>query len=330
MSDGAPQQIAVLTVDPSILPVTLGPSAKHVLPMALGGSWYDKGANDADLIAAMETAYEAGIRHFDTGARYSGGHSEELLGNFARGRRETMFLASKSDTPELTAAAMLTEIEGSLKRLRVEAIDLYYIHWPRSGRDMRPTMEGMELARQQGKIAAVGVSNFSVPQMQQIAEIGRIDAHQLGYNLLWRHPETNIIPYCAANGIAVVAYSTLAHGILTGKFGRDPGLRPGDQRHTILPFRADIWPYVYAGVEELKQLASKLDLPLATLALRWALARPGVSSVVAGAKNREQAVANVAALAAAIPSSAFERMTAISDRVAGHVPDVGNLFNHYP
>ena len=195
---------------------------------------------------------------------------------------------------------------------------------------MRPTMEGLETARRQGKIAAIGVSNFNVAQMQQVAEIGTIKAHQLGYNLLWRYAEQDVIPYCAANDIAVVAYSALAHGILTGKFGEDPGLAPGDQRHTILPFRSDIWPHVYAGVEKLKQLAAELRLPLPALAVRWILARPGISSVVVGARNREQSAANVDILAPAIPSWAIDRMTEISDVIAAHIPDVGNLFNHYP
>jgi myo-inositol catabolism protein IolS len=128
----------------------------------------------------------------------------------------------------------------------------------------------------------------------------------------------------------VVAYSALAHGILTGKFGSEPELAPGDQRHSILPFRADIWPSVHAAVEELKTLAAELDLPLATLALRWVIDRPGISAVVAGARNRAQSAANVATLGPSIPTATFAKMTAISDALAQHVPDVGNLFNHYP
>lgn len=314
----------------SLHTVALGAGTKPLLPIAMGGSCYDKSASEADLVAAIEAAYEGGIRHFDTGARYGGGRSEELLGRFVADKRAEVFIASKSDSAELTAAAMLAEVEGSLRRLKVDSIDLYYIHWPRAGRDMRPTMEGLEIARRQGKIAAVGVSNFNVAQMQQAGEVGTIEAHQLGYNLLWRYAERDVIPYCAQNGIAVVAYSALAHGILTGKFGRDPRLAPGDQRHTILPFRADVWPHVFAGVEELKLLAADLDVPLSTLAVRWILSRSGINSVVVGARNREQSAVNVAIAAPPIPLDAFERMTRISDAIAAHVPDVGNLFNHYP
>jgi aryl-alcohol dehydrogenase-like predicted oxidoreductase len=302
--------------------------------MGLGGSWYvpysAPGSVDAELTGAMEACYEAGIRHFDTGARYGKGHSEELLGRFIRGRRDGIFLASKSDTPEMTAEAMYKEVTGSLRRLGVDFIDLYYIHWPKRGRDLRPEMEGLERARREGKIGAVGVSNFSVENMRQVQEVGTIDAAQMGYNLLWRYAEAEVIPFCRTHGIAVVAYSALSHGILTGKFGRDPGLREGDQRHTILPFRADVWPYVFEGVERMKPLAAGLDRPLMHLAIRWILSRPGVTSVIAGARNREQAEANIAALAGAIPQSVLDELTAISDEVVRHVPDVGNLFNHYP
>ena len=199
--------------------------------------------------------------------------------------RDTVFLASKANPPELTAASMYGMVEESLKRLATDRIDLYYIHWPRAGRDMRPVMEGLEQARREGRIGAIGVSNFSVDQMRQVEEVAPIAVHQLGYNLLWRHTEREIIPYCRERGIAVVAYSALAHGILTGKYGREPALAPGDQRHTILPFRADIWPHVHAGVEKLKGLAGELGVPLPALAIRWILQRPGIETVVVGARN---------------------------------------------
>jgi aryl-alcohol dehydrogenase-like predicted oxidoreductase len=226
---------------------------------------------------------------------------------------------------------MLAEIEASLRRLGTDFIDLYYIHWPaRGGRDMRPTMEGLERARRQGKIGAVGVSNFSVADMRQVAEVGTIDAHQLGYNLLWRYPEEDVIPYCIERGVPIVAYSALAHGILSGKFPRVLDLQPGDQRRTVLPFRSDIWPHVYSGVEEMKAIAAGLDRPLAHLALRWLLSRPGISAVLFGGRNREQAEANATALAGTIPGDAFVRMTAISDQIVKYVPHENNLFGRQP
>lgn len=308
----------------------LARSILPLLPMAQGGSWYARNVEDADLLGVLDAAYQAGIRHFDTAAGYGNGRSETLLGRFLQGKRQSVFLASKSHTDDLTAAASVAEVDGSLERLGVDFIDLYYIHWPRAGKDMRPVMEGLETARAQGKIGAVGVSNFSIQQMEQVAEVGRIDAHQLGYNLLWRYAEAEAIPYCRSHDIAVIAYSALGHGILTGKFDRDPGLVAGDQRHSILPFRADIWPHVYPGVEQMKQLANELGLPLSTLAIRWILNQPGIHSVVVGARHPAQVTANTAALEPAIATEVFAALTDISTEIMSHVPDAGNLFNHYP
>ena len=319
-----------ITMGNDLRTVRLGTSTVEQAPIGFGGSWFvpysSPGEEDANLLGAMQAAYEMGVRHFDTGAGYGKGHSEELYGQFLRGRRDEIFIASKADPAESTADAMYDFVIGSLGRLGVDRIDLYYIHWPRTGRDMRPVMEGLERARAEGRIGAVGVSNFSVEDMRQVAEVGRIDAHQLGYNLLWRYAEDDVIPYCREHGIAVITYSTLAHGILTGKFGRDPGLTEGDQRHRILPFRADIWPHVHDGVERMKAIAAEIGRPLAHLTLRWSLAQPGISLALIGGRNAEQCRATISALEGDIPASALDGMTAISDEIITHVPNAGNLF----
>ena len=324
-----------LSLGPSLLPVTIGAPGKPQLPLGLGGSWFvpysAPGDEDAALLDAISACYEAGLRHFDTGAGYGNGHSEELYGRFLKGRRSEIFLASKADPAQTTAAAMLAEVEGSLRRLETDFIDLYYIHWPRSGRDMRPAMEGLETARRQGKIGAVGVSNFSVAQMQQVAEaVGRSRRTNSATTSSGATPRPTLSPIAAEHGIAVVSYSSLAHGILTGKFGPKPELAERDQRNRILPFRADIWPHVYPGVEKLKAIAAELDRPLMHLAIRWILAQPDITLALIGARNRAQADANAAALEGDIPPEIFARMTAISDEIVRHVPNEGNLFNHHP
>jgi myo-inositol catabolism protein IolS len=207
--------------------VHIGRSHKTHARLGMGGSFYGldhaNHQGEADILAAMQTALENGITHFDTASGYGNGYSESLIGRFMAAdppRRERIFLASKFASDDISAQAMLAAIVASRPRLQTDRIDLYYIHWPRTGKDLRPLMEGLETARQQGKINAIGVSNFSVAQMDQLAQVGQIDAHQLGYNLLWRYDEDDIIPYCAAHNIAVVVYSALAHGILAGKFTR--------------------------------------------------------------------------------------------------------------
>jgi aryl-alcohol dehydrogenase-like predicted oxidoreductase len=166
--------------------------------------------------------------------------------------------------------------------------------------------------------------------MEQVAQVGRIDAHQLCYNLFWRGAEAEIIPYCRRHGIAVVTYSTIAQGILTGKFPRHPRFEPGDQRANTVHFEESVWPHVYEAVEELKLLAAEIDRPLAHLAVRWVLHQPAINTAIVGANSPAQVEDNAAALAGALPESIFARMTAVSDRVIALLPDTGNVYRYYP
>ena len=322
---------------PSIAPVRIGPVEKTHSPLALGcwsfGPQQWTGQEDTNLLGAMLAAEDRGITHFDTASGYGDGYSETLIGRFIGGseeRRRRLFIASKADPDDMSAQSMVAAIDASRAHLQTDVIDLYYIHWPRSGTDMRPAMEGLETARQRGIIGAVGVSNFSVEQMEQVSEAGRIDAHQLNYNLFWRYSEQEIIPYCAAHGIAVVTYSSLAHGILSGKFPREPYLPEGDQRREILLFQGDVWPHVYQAAEELKARAVESGRPLIHLAIRWLLRQPAITSVLVGARNRQQVEHNAAALEGDAPDWVIDRMTAISDRTLKHIPNRGNVYGYYP
>ena len=321
----------------SLAPRQIGLNTGFHAPLGMGCSFYGLsdwyGPEAQVLLDAMTVALEQGITHFDTAEGYGGGESEKLIGRFMaedKTRRDKMFLASKANVNEMSQQAMLDAIDHSLKRLQTDVIDLYYIHWPRTGKDLRPLMEGLEIARARGKIRAVGVSNFSVEQMRQVAEVGTIDAHQLGYNLLWRFPERDVLPYCAENGIAVVVYSALAHGILSGKYARELAFNPGDQRWRILLFREDVWPQVYAAVEQFKDVAHRADCSLTHLALRWLLAQSSVTAVLVSAKNPAQAQANAQMLTVDIPSGALAELEQLSLTAARHIPDEGNPFGYHP
>jgi myo-inositol catabolism protein IolS len=323
-----------MTIQTSLPKVEIPPVAKPHVPLALGcwtfGPDQWTGKEDTNLLTAMETALDLGIGHFDTAADYGDGYSERLLGRFLKGRREAAFVASKADTDDIRAAVMVEQVQRSLERLQTDFIDLYYIHWPRKGKDLRPLMEGLETARSRGLIGAIGASNFSVEQMAQIQEVGTINAHQLCYNLFWRYAEQDIIPYCRENRIAVTTYSSIAHGILSGKFPRDLRFEPGDQREGILLFKPDVWPHVHEGVGQLKALALDVGRPLSHLAIRWVLHQPDITLPLVGARNAEQVRQNAEALVGDIPTETFQRMTAISDQVMKHVPNTGNVYLFYP
>ncbi len=307
-------------------------TTQHRSPLALGGTVFGD-QSDEGWLAVMQAALASGINHFDTAIGYANGRSEALIGQFMGaqpGRREAIFLASKASHNEVTAQQMRALLDQSLARLQTDVIDLYYIHWPRQGQDLRPWMEALENARQQGKIRAIGVSNFSVEQMAQVATVGTIDAHQLGYNLFWRFAEREIIPYCQANKITVTTYSSVAQGVLTGKFSRQPQLHENDKRPNTVLFDPAVWPYVYAGVEKLKVLASEVQRPLSHLAIRWVLQQPAIDTAVVGARTLDQVQDNASALVGDLPADLFAQMTAISDEVMRNIPNTGNQYRYYP
>jgi len=296
---------------------------------AFGGQGWGR-QDDSDSLDAMREALEHGMNHFDTAEAYGHGRSERLVAKAIQGRREEVFLATKGMPREATAEEMQDKLDESLRRLETDYVDLYYIHWPRKDRDMRPAMEGLEAARAAGKLRAVGVSNFSVEQMEQVSEVGRIDAHQFCYNAVWRFPEKELIPYCRENGIAVVTYSSIAQGILTGKFQLRLNFPEGDNRKGVVLFSSKVWPYVHGGVEKLKQLAEEAQRPLVHLAIRWVAAQPGVTSVLVGARNAEQVRQNAAAMTGEIDDAILARMSEISNEIVAKVPDTGNIFAWYP
>ncbi len=295
---------------------------------AFGSGWGPQ--DDEDSRRTIRAALDSGIAHFDTAQGYGGGRSEKVVGEVLAPDRSRLFIATKTGANP-KPGAMEAAVDASLQRLQTDVIDLYYIHWPRTGIELGPVMEGLERARAAGKIRAVGVSNFSVKQMEEVQKAGRIEAHQLCYNLFWRYPERELIPFCAQHNIAVVTYSSIAEGLLSGKFGpARPAFSEGDHRAKTVYFDADVYPRCHAGVERLRALAREAGRDLVHLAIRWVMSRPAVSVVLVGARRPDQVLANVAAAAGEIPPSVFERMTAVSDDVMKHIPDTGNIFRYYP
>jgi aryl-alcohol dehydrogenase-like predicted oxidoreductase len=292
---------------------------------AFGGRAWG-GQAEKDSVAVMEEALERGICHFDTAQGYA--DSENIVGRFVETRRKDIFLASKV-FPGKDPDSIRTTLESSLKKLRTDYLDLYYIHWPRAGVDTRRIVEQLALARDEGLIGAIGVSNFSVSQLEAAREVASIDFLQVGYHLFWRSIEEELVPYCREKGIGIVSYSSLGQGILTGKFGRHPEFPQGDHRSTgVIHFREDVWPHVYAATERLKPLAERAGRPLAHLALQWCASRPGVRSVLAGARNRSQMAENAAAMAHPVDPEILEEMTAISDGLKPHLPKADNIFDN--
>jgi aryl-alcohol dehydrogenase-like predicted oxidoreductase len=293
----------------------------------LGGDQWGK-QDDRDSLATIGKAIELGINHFDTAQMYGRGHGEELLGKALKSIRNKVFIATK--ILYLPKDKVEAAVIASLKRLQTDRIDLFYIHWPKKNGDLAGMMEGLEHIRQKGLIRSIGVSNFSVTQMQQVIKAGKIDVHQLCYNVLWRREERETIPYCRQHGISIVTYSSLAEGILTGKFGREVDFVPGDHRKYTLLFEKEVWPNVYSAVEKLKTIATEAKRPLAHCAIQWLLTKNGIVSVLVGSRTPEQVTSNVKALEGSIDQSVFDRMTKVSDELVFHLPEAGNIFRWCP
>jgi myo-inositol catabolism protein IolS len=275
-----------------------------VLGRIVAGGWQAGrdlwvGIDDDESVAAFEAALDAGITTFDTAEDYGGGHSERVLARALGHRRDEIVIATKVSWDHLRAAQIVEACERSLRNLGTDVIDLYQIHWPAGsfGSERVPLEESMEALcrlRDAGKIRAIGVSNFDLPQLQRACALGPVDTLQPPYSLLWRHAERELLPWCRAHGVAVLAYSPLAQGLLTGKLGPELELADGDNRRDNRLFQPPLRARAHAVVEAMRPLAAARGITLAQLALAWVAGQPGTAAI-AGARTPAQSRENAAA-----------------------------------
>jgi aryl-alcohol dehydrogenase-like predicted oxidoreductase len=281
----------------------LGRSNVKISPIVMGtwqaGREMWVGIDDQEITSAVRAAVDAGITTFDTAEAYGKGHSERVLGAAVADVRDRVVLATKVFANHLKFDQVIEACHRSLKNLKTDYIDLYQIHWPAGsfGSQTVPlseTMEALNKLKEQGKIRAIGVSNFSRIQLQEAAAFGRIDSLQPPYSLFWRHFERDAMPYCQENHMAVLAYSPMAQGLLTGRFGPNPDLKPGDHRAKNKLFHPENMQRVQQALARLRPIAEKKGLNLGQLALAWVISHPGICAI-AGARSAEQIVQNAQA-----------------------------------
>ena len=250
--------------------------------------------DDRDSLAAVEAAVDAGVSHLDTAAAYGAGRSESLVGRYLKahpGARERLLIASKGGIKG-SRANFAGEIEKSRRRLNCEIIDIYYIHWPLSRVDPRPSLEALAQAREQGQIRYLGLSNFSPAAVAAAHREFRLDVCQFGYNLLWRSPEQELIPLCGKLGILRVAYGGLAQGLLAGRIGPYTRFPPGDDRDSTRFFAQERRREIFQGIADLKAAAEGRGFSLLEAVRSWCVSRTGVEQFLIGARNRSQAETN--------------------------------------
>jgi aryl-alcohol dehydrogenase-like predicted oxidoreductase len=220
---------------------------------------------------------------------------------------------------------VIAACEGSLKNLGSDCIDLYQIHWPAGsfGSPKVPladTMGALDDLKTQGKIRAIGVSNFNRDQIAEAAQYGQIDSVQPPYSLFWRQAETEILPYCRQQGITVLAYSPLAQGLLTGKFGPDHKFERGDHRGQHRLMEKDHYQRVQNALDQLKPMAEKRGISLAQLALAWVIAGPDTCAI-AGARDSAQIRATAAAGEITLSNTELSALDTIGRQVTDHLDD---------
>ncbi len=286
----------------------LGYSDLHLTTIGLGtwaiggGDWaFGWGPqDDADSIAAIHRALDLGINWIDTAAVYGLGRSEEVVGRAIADRRDQVIIATKcgrvwqegNTTPSgrLKADSVRREAEASLRRLKVEVIDLYQIHWPQPDEDIEEAWGVIADLIRAGKVRYGGVSNFSLAQLERVQPIHPVASLQPPYSMLKRGVEDELLAYCAANKIGVIVYSPMQAGLLTGKFSRERVTSlPGEDWRTRSEFFQE--PQLSANlelVEGLRPVAERSGKTVAQLALAWVLRRPEVTAAIVGARHPGQ------------------------------------------
>jgi len=265
---------------------------------AMGG-WMWGGTDEEESIQTIHSAIDRGITLIDTAPVYGFGTSEEIVGKalLSGGLRQKVVIATKvgldwsNGEPfrHATRARIFAEIEASLKRLKTDVIDIYQVHWPDPMTPIAETAEAMATLFKQGKIRAIGVSNFSPAQMKEFSLVIPIHTAQPPYNLFEREIEKDVLPYCNREGVAVFAYGAICRGLLSGRMKPDTKFEGDDLRRTDPKFQLPRFAQYLEAVRLLDQFAQKnYGKRVIHLALRWALDQPGVTSALWGARHPGQ------------------------------------------
>lgn len=287
---------------------------------AIGGTMWG-GNEKKDSIDSVKASIDNGATTLDTAPFYGFGLSEEMIGEAIKGydrtkiqlltkfglvwdgsnngKGEFFFDAEENGQiiPVYKYASkdnVIKEVEDSLRRLQTDYIDLLQIHWPDSTTPISETMEALELLIQQGKIRAAGVSNYSLSQVQEARQTLAISSDQMGYSMLNRGIEKDLVPYALKNNLGIIVYSPMERGLLTGKYFKENKLKSSDHRNDY--FQQFDLPKVKLFLDAISPIANDKGVTLSQLVLRWTTLQPAITVVLAGARNAKQAEENTKAI----------------------------------
>lgn len=318
--------------------VTLPGSDIKISPLAFGawaiGGWFWGGTEEKQSIKAIETAIDLGMTTIDTAPVYGFGQSEEFIGKAIKGKRSKVEILTKfglrwdissnnmhfKNTVDNSGnkisiyrlgrkESVIKECEDCLRRLGTDHIDLFQQHWPDDFTPIEDTMEALEILKTQGKIRAGGVSNYSVEQMIDAENYFKLSSNQVPYSMINRGIEKEVVPYCIQNKKAIIVYSPLQRGILSGKITSDYKFNEGDHRPTTPFYKEPNLSKVNRFLQEIKPIAENKNLTLAQLVINWTMNQPGISCVLVGARNEKQVNENFKASQVKIPAEELNSIT---------------------
>ena len=308
-------------------------------PFAGGELWGNQ--EDSDSIAAVNECFENGINFFDTAPGYGEGRSEEVLGKAIKNIRNSVVIGTKIPPADLGKGDVTLSVEASLKRLETDYIDLMQIHWPNHDIPFDETAYEIESLTNSGKIKEIGVSNFGVIDMTEILEHSNIVTNQLPYNAFWRAIEHEIKPYCIEKNIGIICYSTLAQGLLTGRFNDVSEVPEGVSRSRLFSKSTSSLcrhndtgceDDLFEAIKNIKKFSNEINLEPATIATTWLKKQSGVLSLLIGARNKNEVQLNINAFDYDVDDSILNEYISLTNKIKNHIgknPDMWNAVSEY-
>ncbi|ASR46019.1 oxidoreductase [Paenibacillus kribbensis] len=306
------EQVRIGKTDLYVKPIGLGANA-------VGGHNLFSGLNDETGKEVVRTALDNGINFLDTAFIYGPEHSERLIGEVLkeRGKRDEAVIATKGAHKfvngevvfDNSPAFLRDSVESSLKRLQTDTIDLFYIHFPDEATPKAEAVGELKKLKDEGKIKAIGVSNFSIEQLKDANSDGYVDVLQSEYNLLQREAEKELLPYTKANGISFVPYFPLAAGLLGGKYTKDTTFTDIRAKNPL--FQGETFARNLEKVEQVRQIANALNAEVAHVVLAWYLTRDSIDALIPGAKKPEQVLENLKTLNVQLSQAEIDKIDRI-------------------
>jgi aryl-alcohol dehydrogenase-like predicted oxidoreductase len=304
--------------------VKLGRTDLYVNPIglgtnAVGGHNIYPNLNDETGREMIRAAIRSGVNFLDTAFYYGLGRSEELIGEVVKemGARHDVIIATKGGNVmrdgvrviDNSPAALKAHVEESLRRLQTDYIDLYYIHYPDESTPKAEAVGTLQRLKEEGKIRAIGVCNFSLDQLREANQDGYLDVIQDHYSLLVRDHEKDLLPFAREHGISFIPYFPLAAGLLTGKYKADTKFTDGREKRPM--FQPGVYEQNIAKVEQLREIASAKGAEIAHVTLAWYLTRDEIDAVIPGAKRPEQVKDNLRTLDVKLTQDEIDRIDRI-------------------